>query len=354
MIYSEEIKKYIIYDDQAVSDLLKQQNEYKIKTFVLLNKNNEILGTVSDGDIRRYMIEKDKLPSSLLDIVEEKCFTMLENDDFDKKIMSFDIRRGIIPIRNSKNQLVDVYAGESKYQFANYRTAQHFTSIAPVRVTFAGGGTDIADWFKKFDGKCINAAINLYARVNFELRSDDNYKIFSVNKDKYNNLTKSELMLYRGSDIILNCLKKFPSLPGLNITVYCDYPIGSGLGGSSSLCVAVLKGCIKILNVVHTDSELRSLAYEVERYDAKLKGGWQDQIAAVSGGINISKFSSKGIINTKIFLNKQETEFFNNTLFLFPIGHSRSSSDIHKKLDQERNTQKFQKNMLKVRNLAVS
>ena len=68
--------------------------------------------------------------------------------------------------------------------------------------------------------------------------------------------------------------------------------------------------------------------------------------------VNLSKFSSKGIINTKIFLNKQETEFFNNTLFLFPIGHSRSSSDIHKKLDQERNTQKFQKNMLKVRNLA--
>ena len=73
----------------------------------------------------------------------------------------------------------------------------------------------------------------------------------------------------------------------------------------------------------------------MERYDSKILGGWQDQIAAVSGGLNISYFDKSGIKSTKIHLSDKEQEELNSCMFLFRAGQSRSSSEIHEKLARE-------------------
>ena len=177
-----------------------------------------------------------------------------------------------------------------------------FTSLAPTRISFAGGGSDVTDWFVKERGKCINAAIDLYARVNFNVRDDDKIIISSINTGENFSLNIKELKSLNTKNLLISCLKKFPNLPGLDVKIYCDFPSNSGLGGSYSLCVALLQGCANITQNYLKKSELWSLAYAVERYDSKILGGWQDQIAAVSGGLNISYFDKSGIKSQKFTL----------------------------------------------------
>ena len=92
-----------------------------------------------------------------------------------------------------------------------------FTSLAPTRISFAGGGSDVTDWFVKERGKCINAAIDLYARVNFNVRDDDKIIISSINTGENFSLNIKELKSLNTKNLLISCLKKFPNLPGLDV-----------------------------------------------------------------------------------------------------------------------------------------
>ena len=96
----------------------------------------------------------------------------------------------------------------------------------------------------------------------------------------------------------------------IKITSYSDAPPGSGLGSSSSLVVAALKCYERLLKIKLSKSTLAKLAYEIERIDCKIKGGSQDQYAAVFGGFNYIRF----LKNEKVIVNslKLKREKVNN------------------------------------------
>jgi D-glycero-alpha-D-manno-heptose-7-phosphate kinase len=349
---NEKLDKYIINEHADVLELLERQEKYKLKTFFIITDDKKILGTVSDGDFRRYVLKNKKAPIRLSQILQKDFFHVCEGENVEKRIVAFDLSKGAVPILNDQLQIVDIYNGECSFIVNKLNDLKSFCSIAPARISFAGGGSDVANWFKKNDGKCINAAIDVYARVNFEVRNDNKFIVKSINTGLEKILTAEQLLRDKSGDLIFNCLRKFPNLPGLNLTIYCDFTPGSGLGGSSSLCVAILQGCAKLTGAHFTYAELQALAYEVERIDTKILGGWQDQIAAVHGGLLLSTFGKKGIKTTKIHLTDSEQEALNSCLFLFKVGDIRSSSKIHAKLNTERKSQSFKKSMLGILKIA--
>ena len=73
-----------------------------------------------------------------------------------------------------------------------------------------------------------------------------------------------------------------------------DAPVGSGLGTSSTMIVAILEAFDKWLGLNLSDHRKARLAYEIERKDLKLAGGKQDQYSAVFGGINFMEFQKDG------------------------------------------------------------
>ena len=77
-------------------------------------KNNQIIGVVTDGDIRRALLRGKKLDSSILKVMKKK-FIFLKNNYSDRKInelFNSDIK--IIPIINNKRNLLD-YACNKRF-----------------------------------------------------------------------------------------------------------------------------------------------------------------------------------------------------------------------------------------------
>jgi D-glycero-alpha-D-manno-heptose-7-phosphate kinase len=348
----KESQKYVVELSQGIMEIFQRQEEYKIKTVIVIDKAGLVLGTVSDGDLRRFYIKTGHQASSIYEVLQKNFFFVHHSENIEKKILAFDLSKGAVPIVNKGMCLIDVYDGKNWRFEQSFLRRRKFTVIAPTRISFAGGGSDVADWFKKEKGKCINAAIDLYARVNFEIRDDDEFNILSINTGEKLSIKKNKLNSSINDNLILNCIKQFPDLPGLNLEIYCDFSPGSGLGGSSSLCVAILMGCAQVEGVSFSDSQLRSLAYAVERYETKILGGWQDQIAAVSGGLNISTFDSAGIKTTKLHLSADEQEILNGNMLLFPIGAPRSSSGIHAFLAEEMLQKKYSNKMKEILKIA--
>ena len=122
---------------------------------------------------------------------------------------------------------------------------------APVRIDLAGGWSDIEYFTKKHTGTVVNIAIN--KRANAELNIDENGKI--------------------------------------NVNYNCDVPIGTGLGTSSAINVALLS-CIN-----HSTFSPEKSAELAHRFEALLGGpvGRQDQWSSSFGGALHLKFEKEHV-----------------------------------------------------------
>ena len=204
-----------------------------------------------------------------------------------------------------------------------------------MRVSFAGGGTDICHYFNKFSGAVINATINKFAFVEISLvkekfvaESLDFEKILIYDDNFSLENTPNELKLHFA--VYKHIIKKFNNSNHLNIKLssYVDAPIGSGLGSSSTLVVAMVKAFNELLLIGLDDYSIASLAYEIERQDCKIKGGKQDQYSAAFGGINFIEFNKENtIVNTLKVKNWFKCEL-ESSLVLHFTGISRYSSDV--------------------------
>jgi D-glycero-alpha-D-manno-heptose-7-phosphate kinase len=101
---------------------------------------------------------------------------------------------------------------------------------------------------------------------------------------------------------------------GFELWVHSDYPSGSGLGGSATVLSAVI-GCLNVFRSDPLDNyHIAEHAFEAERIELSISGGWQDQYSTVFGGFNFMEFSKNQNIVTPlrigdITLNELEERF---------------------------------------------
>jgi D-glycero-alpha-D-manno-heptose-7-phosphate kinase len=105
--------------------------------------------------------------------------------------------------------------------------------------------------------------------------------------------------------------------------------MGSGLGGSAALAAAVL-GCFNQLRQdkwnVH---ELVELAYQAERIDLEIEGGWQDQYATVFGGFNFLEFQMNQNLVHPLRIHPDILLELEESLILCDTGSTHHSGEIH-------------------------
>jgi len=195
----------------------------------------------------------------------------------------------------------------------------------PLRISFLGGGTDIYYFYKNFGGSVLNCAINKYVYVTvkrhssfFEEKIRLNYSISEVS----NQLSKVE------NNIVRECLK----LTKINFPIYIstvsDVPTGSGLGGSSSFTVGLLKALYCIQRKKINKKRLFEQACKIEIDILKEPIGKQDQIPAVYGGFNFIIFNKDESVKLiKIKKNQINKNLFNNSILIWTKS-TRSASDI--------------------------
>ena len=227
-------------------------------------------------------------------------------------------------------------------------------AIAPTRISFAGGGSDLSYWFEKERGVVVNLAIGKYARVSAVRNFSDYVKISSLNTDEYLDLKLSDVGSYNDKKLrlVVKCLQRCLLTEGIDLEVFCDFEPGTGLGGSSSLTVAIIKALSELFYFEITNQKLTEICYEIERNDAGISGGWQDQIAAVNGGLCVTNFRHHNIEVHKISLSQKFEDYLNSSLFLSKIGVTRESDTIHREQKNVSNDISYRSKMQAIVELA--
>ncbi len=165
---------------------------------------------------------------------------------------------------------------------------------APLRISFGGGGTDVAPFCVEKGGAILGSTINKYAYCSIVPRENDEIIVHSLDFDMTVKYHAKENYVYDGSlDLVKAALKRMNIRQGCEVYLQCDAPPGSGLGTSSTVMVALLRAMAKWKGEEPDGYALANLAYEVEREELGIAGGFQDQYAATFGGFNFIEFHGK-------------------------------------------------------------
>ena len=199
----------------------------------------------------------------------------------------------------------------------------------PLRITFAGGGSDMASYYTKNPAHCISATINKYVYVLVKKRFDD--KVYL--KYSENEVVDVRHIEDIQHDFIRETLKFMSVDYGLEIINWADIPTkGTGLGSSSSFLVGLLLA-LHTLEGRHVSKEnLADQACYIEIEKCKKPIGIQDQYAAAFGGFNQMEFGVPFLPDEKIVggfgFCDQEIRDISEHLHLFYTGVTRESKDI--------------------------
>src|ERR1700733_3013805 len=209
-------------------------------------------------------------------------------------------------------------------------------SRAPLRVGLAGGGTDVSPYCDEFGGAILNATIDYYCYTTIEITADATVEFFSADQLKTTKYEARRTLALDGEMDLFKAVYNYVvrvhnnKRPlSLKLSTQVDVPPGSGLGGSSTLVVSMLKAYAELLSLRFSEYDLANTAYVIERCEAGLQGGKQDQYAAAFGGFNFMEFGA----NSRVLVNPLRVKDWviselEASLLLYFTGKSRTSADI--------------------------
>ncbi len=210
-----------------------------------------------------------------------------------------------------------------------------YRAKAPLRISFAGGGTDVSPYADERGGLVLNATVDKYAYATLQVTNDHSITIKSLD---YHTIAKFDLdqpLVYDGQlDLVKATIRRLngpvqnDSSQGFELFLHTDAPPGSGLGSSSALVVAIIGVFIQWLRLPLTNYEIASLAYQIERLDLGIKGGRQDQYAAAFGGFNLMEFYGDRVIVNPLRVPDDILNELHYSLMLFYTGGTRLSAHI--------------------------
>lgn len=218
----------------------------------------------------------------------------------------------------------------------------------PLRVSFFGGGTDYPDFFTRYgEGAVLGTTIDKYVFISIS-------KFYSKLFDYSIRISYKQVECVKSLDEIKHTpFKECLRLHGIENDVEVDYtaelPAFTGLGSSSSFIVGLLKSLYAFKEKQVDKLDLAREAIHIERDILKEPVGYQDQVFAAMGGMNLIKFTQNGIDVKPIRLSQEREKEFEDHLMLFFTGIRRRASDII--AGQIQKVDKNKENLTKMREL---
>lgn len=196
---------------------------------------------------------------------------------------------------------------------------------APLRISLAGGGTDLPSYYERYGGFILTAAIDKYVFISANrLQLEDFIRVKYMRTELVQRAEEIEHPLLR------ECLLHLEiATGGLEISSMADVPGGTGMGSSGCFTVALLTALHALKHDDYTTHQLAEEACHVEMVRARQPVGKQDQYAAAYGGVITMDIARNGSVQVeRAKIGQEAMEALRERLLLFFTGVRRDSFDI--------------------------
>ena len=203
---------------------------------------------------------------------------------------------------------------------------------APLRISFAGGGTDVPPFPEREGGLVLNATINRYAYGTLRPRDDDSLQIQSLDYGLTAEFAAHEPLVFDGKlDLAKAAIRRFAGADerGFDLLLHSNAPPGSGLGASSAMMVALI-GVLKEFRTLprHRLRARRARAHASSARSSGISGGRQDQYAATFGGFNFIELYGDHVVVNPLRVAPDVMLELEHNLLLCYTGMTRQSDHI--------------------------
>lgn len=194
----------------------------------------------------------------------------------------------------------------------------------PLRMSFVGGGSDLASYYQKHGGAVISTSINKFIYLCANNKFEKGYRLSYSKQEIVERVDQIEHQLFR------HCLDYFNIKDSFEISSMADIPSsGSGLGSSSSFTVGLVNLLSSYLQKELTKEEIANIACEIEIDICGNPIGKQDQYAASFGGLNKIIFNRDGSTNViPINCKPENLKKFKDSIIVLYTGKSREANQI--------------------------
>jgi D-glycero-alpha-D-manno-heptose-7-phosphate kinase len=225
---------------------------------------------------------------------------------------------------------------------------RHVLTSTPLRISFAGGGTDLSEFYQTGYGAVLSTAIDKYLYVQVKRHGPlfrEQYRI---------NYSETEIVDRLGAirnDIGRECLKLLKVEAPVYISTVADVPASSGLGSSSTFAVGLLNALHALQGERVSVGQLAEEAAHIEIDVLKRPIGKQDHYAAAVGGLNHLSFHADGRVTLEpLYLPDGTVLRLFEHLLMFWTGIRRDAATVL--TDQKRNTASQMANLTAMREQA--
>jgi D-glycero-alpha-D-manno-heptose-7-phosphate kinase len=193
----------------------------------------------------------------------------------------------------------------------------------PLRISFAGGGTDLPAFYRMEAGAVVSTAIRKYMYITVNQRFDSTIRV-----------SYSRTEIARSVDdiqhpIVREALRLTGISGGIEIVSIADIPSGTGLGSSSSFTVGLLNALFAYQGMLKPAAELARLACEIEINILGEPIGKQDQYIAAHGGLCHFQFNpDESVYVSPLVCRNSHRENLEQSLLLFYTGDVRRANAI--------------------------
>ncbi len=194
----------------------------------------------------------------------------------------------------------------------------------PLRISFAGGGTDFEGFYRDGGGCVVSTAIDKYIYVIIKERFDDKIRVGYSKTEMVDSVDEIE------HELVRECLRKTGIASGIEISTMADIPSeGSGLGSSSSVTVGLLNAMYAYQGEPKPPEVLADEACQIEIDVLGKPIGKQDQYIAAFGNMRRIEFLPSGSVEvSSVEIDPEKKQRLGESLMLFFTGVTRKADVI--------------------------
>ena len=209
------------------------------------------------------------------------------------------------------------------------------TVKSPFRISLFGGSTDYKDFYEQYGSFMIGTPIDKYCYISMRYRPEILSKQYLCTYSKYelvNSINKLQ------NPLIRETLKYFNINKPIELFSVSDIPSRTGLGGSSSYCVALSYLIKKIKEENINSKEIIDAAIKIEREILNESGGIQDQIWPFAKGFSSIEIKKDGTYNTKpLPITEEFEQALQDSMILIYTEEQRNNNIIAKSHEDDIN-----------------